>query len=116
MSQTETIVDPRATAALRSVVKNGDEVTATLFMKNTPENIATLKDLGYELNEKEDIQYEMTIPEHEALGYANFGDFLVSSAQWVMGLKEEYPAKREFSRILIEFFQEITDEREGQTA
>jgi len=71
-----------------------------------------VKDLGYEITDNDEIEFELNIPEHEVLGISNLGDYLVSSAQWVMGLKDEYIPKRELSKILIEFFQEIKDERE----
>lgn len=108
----QTTQDPRATARLKSVRKDGDEVIATMFMENNEENRNTVKDLGYEITDNDEIEFELNIPEHEALGFANLGDYLVSSAQWVMGLKDEYIPKRELSKILIEFFQEIKDERE----
>lgn len=108
----ETTQDPRATAVLKKVRKDGDEVIATMFMENNEENRNTVKDLGYEITDNDEIEFELNIPEHEVLGIATLGDYLVSSAQWVMGLKDEYIPKRELSKILIEFFQEIKDERE----
>jgi len=108
----DTTQDPRATATLKKVRKDGDEVIATMFMENNEENRNTVKDLGYEITDNDEIEFELNIPEHEVLGISNLGDYLVSSAQWVMGLKDEYIPKRELSKILIEFFQEIKDERE----
>lgn len=104
---------PRATAVLKSVKKEGDEVIATLFMKNGPDNIGTVLDLGYGEAEKttEDIVFEISISDNEELGLDNFGDFLCNKALWVIGTKSEYTAKREFSKILIEFFDTIEDGR-----
>lgn len=108
----ETQQDPRATATLLKVRKDGEEVIATMMMANNEENRNTVKDLGYEITDNDDIEFELNIPEHEALGFSNLGDYLVSPAQWIMGLKDEYIPKRELSKILIEFFQEIKDGRE----
>lgn len=108
----ETIQDPRCIARLKSVKKDGDEVIATMFMDNTEENRNTIKDLGYEITDNDEIEFELNIPEHESLGLANLGDYLVSSSHWVIGLKDEYIPKRELSKILIEFFYEIQDARD----
>lgn len=103
--------DPRATGTLTGVRKDGEEVIATIIMKHTPDNVGTIKDLGYEITDTDDIEFELNIPEHEELGFANFGDYLSSKAHWVIGTKSEYIPKRELSKILIEFFEEITDGR-----
>lgn len=110
---TETVQEPRLrTGILKSVKKEGDEVIATIIFKPIEENHLTVQDLGYEITDHDDIELVINIPNHEALGIHNFGDFLCSQALWVMALKEEYPPKKEFAKILIEFFDEIIDGRE----
>jgi len=108
---TETVNDPRARAILKGVRKENDEVIATLILEPTEENHKTIMDLGYEITDHDQIEWDMSIPNHEALGIDNFGDFLSSSTQWIMALKDEYVPKREFAKILIEFFHEIVDGR-----
>jgi hypothetical protein len=113
MSETETIQEPRLhEGVLQSVKREGDEVIATIIFPAIEENHLAVKDLGYEITDNDPIECCINIPQHEALGIENFGDYLASQAQWVISLKEEYPPKKEFSKILIEFFDEIKDGRE----
>lgn len=110
---TETTQEPRLrTGVLKSVKKENDEVIATIIFQPIEENHLTVQDLGYEITDHDPIELVINIPNHEALGIDNFGDFLTSQALWVMALKEEYPPKKEFAKILIEFFDEIKDGRE----
>lgn len=111
VQQTQEEHEPQASGVLKGIRKEGDEVLATIIMPHNSENIGTIGDLGYEITDDDEIEFELVIPEHEELGFSNFGDYLTSKALWVIGTKSEYIPKRELSKILIEFMANIEDGR-----
>ena len=112
MDNTET--KPRIIATLKSITDDHEtnNCLATVQIDITESNIKALADFGYVVSNPDFLEFEFVIPTHEELNSSNLGEFLCSTALWLIGMSSDYIVKRELSRILMEFYTRIEDGRE----
>lgn len=94
-------------------------VIATIIFPSSDQNRAAVKDLGYEITDNDDIEFELICPAEFDDDIPTLEQLLLDYEQWkkildtpdlYKGQKMEVP-KRELSKILCEFFLPITDGR-----
>lgn len=99
--------------------RNKKVVIATMFLPSSDQNKEATKDLGYEITDNDDIEFEIICPAEFDDDIPTLEQLLLDYEQWkkilnnpdlYKGQKMEFP-KRELSKILCEFFLPITDGR-----
>lgn len=97
-------------AKFRGIELVGNEIVIKIFFQAIPENHNTMRDLGYEFNEREDTEFSISVPNDEVYDINFWKTAILNYDGW-----QEYTGinylgyVREMFKILIEFFNKISE-------